>query len=570
MTTINAPTRHDEIRSPIATAAYDFVDAPHILDHAAIVPKRPHAGGMSLPGLCHAEEGHLSANGAKKVSRETRLGIHSGTLPRGNYRATIALNKPMHKFFGRDGFQVTDVFVKNSPLNGHNYKDAEGKLTRVHSAVTSSFNRLADTITLLRKVEAGDGTSHYYAGRVDRKGPTSTAKAEEAAKMIFLSELETGRKGLTETGPNRYTLQLAVQSVLGSSRLPSLSVEQDALLDEIKAYEELAEKTKKEPLQITHPETGKTFSVQVLSVPVAQTQFNWVNQLSLLNDSWISGELVAKELSGKADAALFAKVEQAIAHSPSEETSETASLLTPTLSDDQKRLKDTAALLKKGELKPWEEVLVRAYLCHLLNLPLMLHCKSSVDRTNLAGAMISSMEQWIQSGREIPQDTDGNYNILKIVGERVVETDGSIVYPFKELYACNLRKGLIESELSRGQRGLKFNRGWSQSLALQDLVPSRYLKPYNAKDLLVRLTIRIASFILGLLAIIFTLGGILKAIRMKSLKGFDVWLAPFKAFNPAVFPEKLVDETTAFGKELIFSHTKSQPKLGRLPPKHKN
>lgn len=531
---------HDQIlgNDLPAQAIYRFVDTPNKVNQAAIVPKRPTtAAKRSLEQLQADEINYLSENGSKKVTKETLLGTSLQSIPRKNYETIIALDDTVSNFFQRDGFRTVDAYVPNSPLNGQKYEE-DGKEVEVHSGVTSSFNRLADTVTLLRKVEGGDGDSHCYAGRVDQKGPTPLAKAEEMAKTVFLGEFNgNGGKGIEKIGTDTYTLQFAVQSVIGSAQLPILRSEFKSLKDEIKAYELLAKQTKENPLKIVDPETKKTLYVKVLPPIISQTQFNWINQLSMLGDSWVLGEVDAKEISAKADAVLFEKAEK----------------------NEKPEIRDTVELLKQGNLKPWEEILVRAYLCHLLNIAEVIHCKSSVDRTGVAVAIVSSMRQWIQSGREIPKDENGKYNILKIASEIVVKKGTTHpIYPFKELFALNLRKGLIATEFSRGQRGYKLNRGWSQSLALQDLLPARYLKDYDAKDLLQRITVRVVSFILGILTIIGTLGGILKAIRMKSWKGLDVWIAPLKAFRTGVFPKKLIDETSLLGRELLYKGSKKK------------
>jgi hypothetical protein len=483
---------------PIQTV-YKFVENRSPVNLAAKLPLRPSfEANRSLEKVLEDEIGCL-AKGAP-VSKETRIGVGLGAIARGNYQADIQLGERLSKFFNRQRFSARDIFVHNSPMNGQIYEGG-----KIESAITSSFNRVADTVTLLRKVEGAQNEGYCYAGRVD-----TVEKAEEVARMIFIGELESGR-GIEKKG-DLYKLQFGVQSLIGSALFPSR--ERKMLKDEIRAYQELTKKT----LEITHPITGKRYQVQVLEPIFSHTQFNWINQISSLTDSDVMGDDLAKEISSKGDAILFEKAK-----------------------DNAPAMK-IAERLRSGNLKPWEEILLRAHLCYLLKIPELVHCKSSVDRTGVAVALISTMRNYLESGKEI------------VVDEWVMDKDGNKIYPFKELFAAHLRKGLIQTELSRGKEGYKLNRGWCQSLALQDLLPERFLKE-APKQTMMKTVIRISCFIFSLFLIIATLGGLLKAICLKSLKGFDVWTNPLKAFRPNAFPKYVVDETTSFGQGLLlFNH----------------
>jgi hypothetical protein len=525
---------------------YRFIEESNKIHGAAISPLKeedtPQNPAQTREELLQREVDRLVKKSGKTAKKDTKLGVSLQSKPVGTYQTSIQLS-------GKK-LITKDVFVPNSPLNGQKYiewikysvKPAPNLCSRianyfsqkfhtpsyskiieqesedsehtkivkqeveVHSAITSSFNRLADTITLLRKVEDEKGNSHCYAGRADTKGLTPIFKAEEMARTIFLGEFNgTEGKGIEKIGEDTYSLQFAVQSLLGSIPVHFLDKELSMLKDEIKAYRLLAKETEKKPIEIQFE--GRTVYVKVLPPLISQTQFNWVNQYVTLGDSWMFGDLDAQEISKEGDRFLL----------------EQAKRSTDPL------VKDAANRLEKGGLKPWEEVFLRAYLCHSSNLPEVVHCKSSVDRTGIAVAIISAMRQWLDKNRQV---SFGNKPILEIA-----EQD-----EFKELFACHLEKGLIMTKLSRGKQGYKFNFGCHQSLALQDLLPDRYLRKYTLKERCVAIFARFVALLVSWIPIVRTLGGITKAIRMKSLKGFDVWLTPFKAFRPNVFPEKVINE----------------------------
>jgi hypothetical protein len=394
-------------------------------------------------------------------TRESFLGISNSIVPRKAYEMELTPEGSLSSFFCRTKpFLSREIFAYNSSLNGAQFAEG-GKVKTVERAISSSFNRFAQEPSMMRMVQAEDGTGDVYAGRVDTKGRTKTSKAKQMVQFLFLSEHALGKKGKGILPLNRekktYQLQFAVQSLLDM-----YGKEAKLFEDERKAYQLLQEEG---PLTIDDPsDPDHPFTVYLDPIPIAANPLNSSNQLAKLLPDTVSGAQEAREASAQGDQVLFQRAES----------------LLPYLSGGlRKEILDAIDLLKEGSLHSWQTVMTRAHLCRLLGLPLIVHCLSSVDRTNIANAAISAMNQWIRSGKPIPVDEKGRAAVHLMPTIRDTLPDGTSYSPFKKLFAFNLLKGMKVAEYSRGAKGFKFERGILQNPALKDLLPDEYLTLSN-------------------------------------------------------------------------------------------
>lgn len=401
-------------------------------------------------------------NPSKKKVQETFLGVHLGIGSREDYEMQIKLHGAMAKFFNKKTFVSTERLSRNSALN-------PGK------AITSSLNRFSDQVTMLRKVEAEDGSSDFYTGRVD-----TLAKAEEQASFLFLSELKLYLNPMTrhlakgisqDPSTGQYRFVFAVQSLLSMNNLQKSDLK---LFEKaVKTYEQLAAKGYFQVVDPNHPDV--LLHVEVSPIPVAANPINFMNTIENILPDAFSGKLNARNASQKADRHLIEYVRSRA----NEFDPVTAKQIEDTIEHLQR-----ARLLESDQLKSWQEIMYRAYLCELLKIPEVIHCKSSVDRTSVAGAISTAMKQWMRAGQTIPQ-INGRYDISAIVDLKIDEKGNLVALdqpgfePFKELFAYSLHRALKDTELSRCEKGFKYysvpQKKWGVFPSLLDLLPSRYL-----------------------------------------------------------------------------------------------
>ncbi len=278
--------------------------------------------------------------------------------------------------------------------------------------------------------------------------PVNTIMAEDEVRTVFLGEIdlyESKRKDLAKgisVNNGVYELEVAVQSLLSMK-----GGQKKTFKEEVAAYQALIEKTKGKPLEILHPLNGKTYKVKLKSAVIVANQFNTLLTVDKLIASHHSGEESVRKFNLTADVQFR---ELVLKRAP---------------------LRDTQQVLAIFEalpyLKAWEQVLARQYLCLLANIPLVTHCKSSVDRTGIAVALSAALYQWRSAGQQVP------YKIWEMPNHPQAGE------PFRELVLMNWLKGLKTAEYSRGvkNRGFKLNqpkpgfRDFSLSPVLRDVLP---------------------------------------------------------------------------------------------------
>ncbi len=399
------------------------------------------------------ESANIPYDPQKKKVRETLQGVHLSIPKRSNYQMAIGLEGSMQPFFGRDRFTSTEVLGKNGIGPG---------------GISASSNSYSDRVNLLRSVESEDGSVDSLAGRVQNLN-----QAKELAAFAFLSQMNNYRNPDTrhlaqgivpKSDDDEYEFTFMAQSLLPMS----IGEETEMVHKEIEAYKQLEELTRKGPLEIKDPaDSSKKYQVRFRPLPVAATQFNGLTRLEALFPEVITGELEAREQSDLADEALFSIAKEKLAGGDLYIGEK-----------EGKWISDSVYFLKnKKKLKPWQEIMVRTFLLHLLNIPLVVHCKHCVDRTNVVNAMSTAMKQWLRAGKELPQ-IDGKTAIFEL--PNVPVSEGADVFPFKELLAFNLHKGLKVTEWARGEKGYKYHRGIQQTPSFVDLLPERYLKQNSA------------------------------------------------------------------------------------------
>ncbi len=453
-----------------ATVSFRNIEEPHYLDGIPY-PRKPRLVGESDTAYIRRLTRELAGDKydpAESKTRDSLNGMAQSIVPRSHYEMTIQPEGHMAQFFGREEpFVSREVFAKNGYVEG---------------AVTSSFLRFADRPTLLRVIEAEDGSIDVTPARA-----SNLATATEIGTFAFLSQMNLFRdpakahlaEGIEQEG-NEYIFEFLPQSLL-----PLYGGAEKEMFENLqKAYAELS----KEPIDIADPaDPSKVYRVRFRPLPAAASQFNYANTLEQALPGAVSGEFAARDATIECDQALFRKVDGM----PEAFIAKRAARFGVDRARFLELVADTRYFLEKqNNLWPWqanvlephEELMARAFLAHLLGIPVFDNCKSLVDRTNVLNAMITSMKQWLRSKAPLPEK-EGRVAIFDLpkvahAPAGAVNTQGQplVYYPFKELFIDNLHKGVKISELSRGEKGYKFNRGLFQHPALKFLLPGRYLK----------------------------------------------------------------------------------------------
>lgn len=404
--------------------------------------------------------------------------IAYSAMNRSDLRSTIKIEDPELKralnMGDEDALVTTHVFSKNSPMNGSSYFNEKGEKVLISQAITSSSDRKAERINNLRRVVTKEGKSIAYAGRVDTE-----EKAFEQASFLFLSELRAQKQGITqsqsESGETLYEICYIVNSLLTTNPAMAAEIpgivsfpEAESFQNEKAALHSLAGKGY---LEITDPEDGKTYKVQFRPI-----LFSEVANFFQKTESTIPPELSNSGINSEVNHEGFVALSLLVQQKYTALHKQKASAEDPsTINKQIAALAGTWELCLSSTSLPEERLLARDYLCKLLDLPIVYHCKSNIDRTGILIAISSALQQWIDLGLEVP--TPVTSLLLDI--------------RFKELFAANFLTGHQITGYARsfegpvnGKMGCPHNIGYSLSRGLTQnplihrLMPERYLTPY--------------------------------------------------------------------------------------------
>lgn len=406
----------------------------------------------------------LNAYDLHLASQERTLAFANySAKPAANFTVTMLPYAPLLERLGIKDFlteqqklQFTSTWHRNG-LPAYQFKE-DGKVVTLHHTVASSNDRTNDRIGMMRHVDSSySGTSTFYTGR-----PDSEAKAKEQVAFIFRNEVSkppSAQKGIVynET-TGEYELTYVVNNLMSSHGVGSTGVTWASGLDErasiLKEMEVLA--------------NLGTIIVDGKKVKVKPLYFNQC--FNFLNN--FAKSSLQEEINQRGYKSLLELARQA----PQ----------TPLLTSAIHHLESSEELL------PEEEFFYRDLICKILGLPEVIHCKSSTDRTIIAGAISMATEQWINCDKPIPV-------------ERPHEILSDPIY--KELFISNAMSGHQVTRYSRSAEGIvKGARQFSQLIGLDwgkngmgknpialRLVPDRYKKE-GKRPLNIRITLAVLKF----------------------------------------------------------------------------
>jgi hypothetical protein len=382
-----------------------------------------------------------------KGTEESVNGIKFSQIPRYSLVSATTFNEDPATpqiLRGKKFYSQTRI-VHNSPLNGSVYwdptKGKNGEFVTIKDAVSSSIDRYTDTVTLARQLtydddEIGAKETVCYAGRPDTK-----KKFKELAKMIFLGERD--QRNLRQDANGVYQLRFVMNSVISTSSL--VKDEYALITQEMAALKKFNGKT------ITiRDERGVKHRVKV-DILFFSRQFNFLNPVerTFSTSYGYTGQQNSKDFSSPVQAL--------------------EDLITPVQKQDLVN-QELLRILKRNEqdnhLESIEEVFCRILLCQRANIPMAIHCRSSIDRTTIAAMLGFAIKAWAKSGGAIPARP---YDLLDNPA-------------FKELWYSSIPAGLALSPYSREEFGFKWQAGkWqvTQNPAALRLMPERHLEEFH-------------------------------------------------------------------------------------------
>ena len=307
----------------------------------------------------------------------------------------------------------------NGP-SGYSFTNENGETEVLQNTVTASNDRFAKGISMMRRIDDyTTGESIAYTGRGDTE-----SKAMEQLNFIFQNELAknpAAQKGLTRT-EDGYELTFMLNNLMssnlflgmGTSGLVGLD-ERDSMLREKAIFDALSQG----PITLTD-KNGKQHTVTIKPLYFNQG-FN--SLAPLLGTPWKQ-----TEINNEAYELLFPLIDDAILNNPS-------------ISAHDKQLLQSAKdhLSDPSKLKPEEEFFYRDLAMKILKIPVIDHCKSSIDRTSIATSISAALQSWRNLGQDIPLDNP--HDIL---------TDSL----FRELFMVNIHGAHQATQASRSSEGM--------------------------------------------------------------------------------------------------------------------
>lgn len=297
-------------------------------------------------------------------------------IPRADFDGTVKANGEIYK--------VRNCYFHHSPLNGTSYVGTDGKITTVHHAITTSWDRSSDGLHMSKVfMNPETNESICYGSR-----PDSPERARKQAEDIFRAELASSQKGLRKIGENEYELTYVVNSLTSPAKLqnPALLNERESLIWEHEALEALG----------TLIIDGKIVHPKPIHVHHTISVFG---ELSKILPDFLNGSDLENTINDKGYLQLL-EYAQKLPQTPI--------------------LQDTIYQLYKGlithTLSHQEELILVDFLSQLCNLPIVHHCKSIVDRTSIAST-VALMNHFIKDGEmlTIPRDNEGRFAIHKLL-----------------------------------------------------------------------------------------------------------------------------------------------------------
>lgn len=398
-------------------------------------------------------------NLSHKRKEELKQQIAISCVNRHDFTGVVALKEEICKQYGLgvSSFSTRHEFLKNSPLNGLSYLDEHGNVVSIYSAICASGDRHVENLQMARQVIFEKNQQVIcYTGR-----PDTLKKALEQGQMIFLNEInQTKPRGISYLAEEAvHTLTYIVFSLMDACKINT--EEAEIFQRELKTLQELQKE-----IHVVTDAKGKKYWVKYCPILLTK-QMNIYNRFESILPSRMSGKGFAKDTNAKG-------IEELQVFFTESEHSEDM--------DFNTLVADIFAKLTSADvvkMSPQELTLLISHLSDLLNIPIVVHCKSCKDRTSIAIAIACALMQWLELGLKLPRDNENTYHPEQLVNEPL----------FKELFCANLLVnlqvtkygmsfgGTLDHQIFKDDKmGFNVHSGLLQNPILISLLPDRYLK----------------------------------------------------------------------------------------------
>lgn len=352
--------------------------------------------------------------------------------PKQETRTELGLTDP------KDDYKLwtKSTWAKNGP-NGLAFTNEAGEMEVVHNAVTSSNDRTTEKIPMMRAIDDYQHTqeSVAYTGR-----PDTRERAIEQIEFMFKREQAKGEKG---QGLHQKDDVMEFTYMVNNLMTPI------ALIGLVTFDEKASIDREAAILEALSQETLVIDGQKVRIKPIYFNQgFNKGNYYAPSSPHNPKGYEVLFDLAEKAD-----------------------------VNKQDQLLLDSAIhhLENPKNLLPEEELFYRVLISKICRIPIVMHCKSSTDRTMIALGVAVALHQWRNTSQPFPDDSEGQLSPHLVLQNPL----------FKELFTANAMGGHQVTRVSRTAEGVvKGMKQENRVLGLQwhgnpvalRMLPERYTK----------------------------------------------------------------------------------------------
>jgi hypothetical protein len=478
--------------TPIAETRTAFVDEI-FKERQAETEKNPKAFGGLKP-----EIGHIL------FSLQKAPGIRQSTIPtpsNGNFSIWVRLFNHLNK------------------LNGQSFKDEHGLTHTVRDASPSCWDRTApdDAVPGARVVETESKDSIFYGGR-----PDSEKRAVILGEEIFKNEWTSGKKkGIKDNGHGTYELTYLVGSL--TNTLPGLSEwrkyvpgagqaldERDSLELEVQTLNNLRQNS--EPIKIVID--GREYKVRLKPMHT----HCMVSCFSFYKFFKNSGQDLENQINSMGYKQLITYYES-MDKDEAQVTPQQQAWATEIIETLKSQKESTA-------IAPHLRLAMVDMLAQICKVPVVLHCKSVVDRTSGAGAVSIANRMVLDGKMNVTQDQ----KFADIIKENQYKQNFVKALQAQLSTSSDLRSAVnLDGSINtdRVLPGYEWHEGVdSVAFTFAEFIPSEGLKQITTMQKVKNYAIQLFVFTITLLAYCIGVGSLLKLPLVK-----PTWLKPTHTFD---------------------------------------